>query len=281
MLVLGVAITTACASPEPSERLRVVATLPPLAALAEAIGGDRVDVRVVLGPRDDPELHALTPKAASALATADVVLAAGTGAVALELALLDAIDRPGGPVVVLLRPRDERPASHRRGHHHDHDEDPHLWLDPDAMRAAARQLAARLAELDAGNGDAYATALDALDRRIGEVDRALRERLARGDRVLLTEHPTWNVLARRYGVRVLAIEEEEREPGARRLREIIDRARAAGVRTLAVDGGGHHRLASTVARELGVVIVVLEPLAYDWLGSLERAAALVAAPGDG
>ncbi|HVS13805.1 MAG TPA: zinc ABC transporter substrate-binding protein [Thermoanaerobaculia bacterium] len=261
--------------------MRVVATLPPLAWLAREVGGDRLEVLALLDPRSDPEVGMLTPAAARALANADVVFAVGGGVLPFEQQILPSLVRAGAPhvVAVLTEPEagGEKPRAHR-DHGAHVTRDPHAWLDPERMLDAAHRLTDRLAELDPPAAPRYRQSLALLVARVQEVDERIRGRLAASDGgVLLSEHPTWEVLARRYRTTVLTIEQEEREPSARRLREVIETARSARVRTLAIGGGGRHRLARTVAREIGAAVVEVEPLAYDWLDSLERAAALAAA----
>lgn len=281
------AVAIGCRAPEPERAgLRVVATLPPLAGLAEELGGDRVVVQALLGPRSDPEVGALPLSALRALAGADLVVALGGGVLPFEQQLLRATEGEGALPVVLVQGGVEPTAGElesgsltARGS--SDGADPHAWLDPTRMVATARRLADRLAELDPDGASGHRQRLAQLEARLDAVDRRIRAELARaGGGVLLSEHPTWEVLARRYGARVLAIEQEEREASARRLVDVIEEARGARARAIAVAPGSRRRLANAVARELGIAVVEIEPLAYDWLESLERAALLAAGASD-
>jgi zinc transport system substrate-binding protein len=266
--------------------LRVAATVPPLASLAEAVGGEEIEVISLLGPRDDPEATPLSMGALRVLAAADLVVAVGAPALVAERRLLAA----GGGVAAERMVRlcgEEHPCAAGADDHGRHgvDDDPHLWLDPEIMLDAAERLAGRLAQLDPGRGPDLARRVAELRLRVGAADERIRDRVApRAGGVLFTDHPTWGRFAERYGVRQLGLEQEDREPSPRRLREVIEEARRSGVEALAVTAGGSNRLARAVARELGIPTVEVEPLAYDWLASLERVATLVAPapdPADG
>ncbi|HVS16402.1 MAG TPA: zinc ABC transporter substrate-binding protein [Thermoanaerobaculia bacterium] len=276
-LLLLVATATGCgrAEPEP-ETLLVVATLPPLAALAAEVGGEGIEVRALLGPRDDPEASPFSMEALRTLARADLVVAVGSPALAAEHELLATLDPRRGDRTVLLC---EAAAGCGGGPVHDGASgDPHLWLDPEVMVAAARRLAGALARLEPERALGLERRTADRERRVGAADARIRERLAPlAGGLLFVEHPTWERFASRYGIRQLALEREEREPTPRGIRAAIDEARHARVRMLLVTAGGRNRLARTVARELDVPTVEVEPLAYDWLASLERVATLVAA----
>src|SRR5262245_42972337 len=65
------------ASPPPPAKLNVVATTPDLGALAKAIGGDQVDVKVLAKPTEDPHFVDPKPSHIVTLNKADVLVEGG------------------------------------------------------------------------------------------------------------------------------------------------------------------------------------------------------------
>jgi zinc transport system substrate-binding protein len=111
--------------------------------------------------------------------------------------------------------------------------------------------------------EAYAAALDAIDGRI-----SLRLAPLAGQEVLVL-HPAFGYLLRRYGLRQIAVEVDGKEPAARSLARLIDRARNSGTTVLFVQPQFAGRSAEAVAEAIGGRVVELDPLAANHLANLE------------
>ncbi|HPF71837.1 MAG TPA: zinc ABC transporter substrate-binding protein [Candidatus Krumholzibacteria bacterium] len=256
--------------------VRVVVSIPPLAWFAGHVGGAGVEVASLLKAGDSPHTWEPTPQAVARLAEADLFLCAGVGferGLRRRVAAMAGGIRVAGPL-----PPAGHDHDHGDGHGDDLADDPHTWLSPAGASAIADTLARVLgpSHADVAAGRARTEA------RIAEVDSAAAALLAgcRG-RAFLVFHPAFGHFAARYGLVQLAIEDEGREPGPRRMAEITDQARQRGVRAVVVQPQMSRRAADAVAASLGVPVIVLDPLAPDWDANYLRiAAALAAALGD-
>ncbi|HET9767900.1 MAG TPA: zinc ABC transporter substrate-binding protein [Thermoanaerobaculia bacterium] len=255
-------------------RLRVVATVPPQAWLVKRLGGDRVEIDVLLPPGASEHTYEPTPQQVARLADARLVVEVGHPALLFERRLLDAmLARRPRPLVVemthgLVLP-DAPPAAP-----HTHGSDPHVWLSPKMMRSSAVAVAAALERLDPAGAPFYRANLHAtladMDRLDAELARELGELPSRR---FLVYHPAWGWFARDYGLEQVAIERDGKEPSPRRLVELVEEERRAGTRAVFVQRGEYDRPAQAIAGELGARVVALEPLAEDWPGNLRRVAA--------
>ena len=133
---LVLALASACGDRGGStDRLQVVATVYPLGYFAERIGGDRVEVNVLVGP--GLEAHGFEPTSSDllALGDADVIVMNGIG---LEPWLNGAIDALGNEVeAIVVEAADPSRAMEGEVHSHgaeeaDHDEDEGAHGDEDA-----------------------------------------------------------------------------------------------------------------------------------------------------
>src|SRR5688500_18738070 len=88
ILTAAVSVTSGTSAPPPAARLNVVATTPDLGALARAIGGDQVDVKVLAKPTEDPHFVDAKPSHIVTLNRADVLIEGGAE---LELGWLPAL----------------------------------------------------------------------------------------------------------------------------------------------------------------------------------------------
>jgi zinc transport system substrate-binding protein len=132
--------------------------------------------------------------------------------------------------------------------------DPHVWLDPIRFVEVVRTI-----------GDALErpAAAERLVTRLRGLDREYRDGL--GDcerRELVTSHDAFGYLARRYGLRTVAVTglSPEAEPSARDLERVVDEVRRHGATTVFVEKLVSPRLGETVAREVGADTAVLDPI---------------------
>lgn len=303
--LLALAVT-ACGGAEPvgrgdgegsyADSIPVAVSVPPAAWLAERIGSERVAVTALLPPGRSPHTWEPSPRELAALGRARLVVVVGHPALPFEERLLAAARRGGEPRVVAMTEgiallpgaegeshggAAEEGAGHRHGEdgHADlSDTDPHVWLDPEVMRATAERVAGALAAIDPEHAAEYRDRLDLVRAEIDALDREIRATLAGvTGRRFLAYHPAWGYFAARYGLVQEAVESEGKEPGPRRLVERVEGARARGTRVVFVQRSVSGRGARVLAEELGAEVVVLDPLAPDWPDNLRRVAAAMAA----
>jgi zinc transport system substrate-binding protein len=286
---LLLAIAAACAGGEKAPptggepgaaAVRLIASLPPLAWLADRVGGERVATTVMLPPGASPHAWEPSPRQMGGLTAAGLVIAVGDPHLAFEQRQVERLlaERPEVPVVRLT----EALAGKRSGEEEPHREDPHLWVAPDNLRAGARAVAAALERVDPAGAGIYRGNLAAVEAELDSLDADLRASFTALDRpAFLVQHPAWGHLAAQYGLEQVAIEEEGKEPSPQRLVAVIERARRDGLRVVLVQPGVSDAAARAVARELGAEVVTADPLAYDVPAALRGFAAAVAAGGEG
>lgn len=275
--------TSASLAAEPGDTVEVWVTVLPQREIVERVGGDAVEVRVLVEPGRSPETYAPTSQQLAALLDADLYLRTG---IPFERSLVPRIQElaPGLRVVDLREGLDLMPAPDGHGTHdsddahHDHgDLDPHVWLDPTLVVQQAASACHWLCELDPtrcetfrANLERYRRELEALDGRLAALLEPCR------DRTILVFHPAYGYLARRYHLRQLAVEVSGKEPSPRQLAMLVEAARATDARALFVQPQFAGRAAEAAARTIGAKVVELDPLAPDLLVNLERMARRIA-----
>jgi zinc transport system substrate-binding protein len=267
-LLCLVALALACGLPAAARAqapVRVAVSIPPQKWLVAQVTGPAAQVSILVEPGRSPENFAPTPRQVADLQGADVYFSAG---VAFELGLLPRLEAMPGD----LRVAGRRPVSEKHGTEGG-DEDPHAWLDPREAAAFADTVCRVLSELRPAQAAAFAQGRDALKAQLAALDTELAAKLAgcRG-REFYVFHPAYGHFAARYGLRQVAVEEHGHEPGARHLAETIDRAKAAGARTILVQPQFPQRSADAVAKAIGGRVLVADPLEPDYPAGLRHLA---------
>ena len=279
-LLLAALALVAC-RPVPSGpddgRLRVAVSVPPQAYFVRRIGGDRVHVDVMIPPGYSHVDYPLTPRQVAALSRARLYVAVGHPAFEFERVQLAAVlrDLPRMQVVDMSRGMrllaEAGEGDREAGEAGETGGDPHVWVAPDTVAVAGRNIAAALEGIDPAHAAEYRANLGRFETDVAALDREIRSRLAgtRGDRFMVY-HPTWGYFAREYGLRQVAIEAEGKEPSAQRLIRLIDRARRERVKVVFVQAGFPRKSAQVIAEAVGGRVLVADPQDPDWLGNLRR-----------
>lgn len=254
-------------TPSPGEKLRVVATTNIVGDVVAQVGGERIDLTVLMGIGVDPHSYTPTPSDSAALHDAELVFSNGAG---LEANLDSLLDNAGGEAVQvpLSDGLELRPAT---GHHedeaedeHEHgDADPHVWFDVQNVIHWTQTIEQTLSEQDPAhaatyqaNAEAYIAELKALDAWIVEQVATIPE----AHRKLVTNHPAFGYLADRYGLEQVGAVypvNPSAEPSAQDIAALQDTIRAYGVPAVFTESTVNPRLAEQVAQDTGVQLVSL------------------------
>ncbi|HEV8580599.1 MAG TPA: zinc ABC transporter substrate-binding protein [Thermoanaerobaculia bacterium] len=250
--------------------------MPPQAYFVERIGGRRVDVAVMIPPGYSHVDYPLTPRQIVALSRARLYVAVGHPAFEFERARIMPLlaNLPGVEMVDMSRGMRLLEGEGEGSEHGDHGHaggDPHVWVAPDTVAVAARNIAAALERIDPPHAAEYRANLHRFEADVAALDREIHLRLAteRGSSFMVY-HPTWGYFARQYGLRQVAIEAEGKEPSAPRLIELIEEAKRQGVKVVFVQSGFPRKSAQVIADAVGGQLVVADPQERDWLGNLRR-----------
>ena len=151
--------------------------------------------------------------------------------------------------------------------------DPHIWLSPPFVKKQVETIAKWLKKIDPPNKNFYENNLrefllqiDALDREIADILKSKK------GRPFLVYHPCWGYFAERYGLRQIAIEEEGKEPSVLKLAKLISYCKRAKIKAIFVQPQFSKKSAHIIAKELGIKIIAIDPLAEDWIKNLRDVA---------
>lgn len=267
-------------------KISVFVSILPQAYFLERIGGDHVDVGVLVGEGQSPHTYEPTPKQMAKLATAKAYFRIG---VPVERGVLRKI-RQSHKNLIIVETQKGIAYRYLAGHDHDHGEghvkgheakghktpDPHLWMDPKLVKIQSRNIYDALCRLDPAHTQDYTENLKAFQTDLDRVDaRISRSLVPLKGRMMYVFHPAFGYFADSYGLVQAPIEIEGKEPGAKQLARLIERAKKDRVKVIFVQPQFSIRSAGTVAKEIGGVVIPINPLARDYLANLEKIASAV------
>jgi len=217
LLVLAAAMLPATAS----ARLRVVTTTQDPGSIVKAIGGDRVAVTTLCKGFQDPHFLDAKPSYMLELNEADLLVVIGLG---LEIGSVPTLTTGARNDKVLpgkagfldlstgITPLEVLPIADRsQGDIHPNG-NPHYWSDPENGRIMAREIGARLDQLDPDGKATYDANLAAWEKQLDAKEALWAAQMAplKGAKIV-TYHESWPYFARRYDLEI--VDQVEPKPG--------------------------------------------------------------------
>ncbi|MEO8196809.1 MAG: metal ABC transporter substrate-binding protein [Thermoanaerobaculia bacterium] len=265
--IVLLAVAFAAAPESARAAIKVVATTSEYAALATAVGGDRVQVATIAKPTEDPHFVDARPSQIVALNRADVLIEGGAE---LEVGwlppLLDGarnariLTGAAGHVIASEGVQlVDIPASADRSQGDTHlAGNPHFMLDPENARIVAAHLARVFTGLDAAGKATFETNLAAFDAALTAKMKEWTAALAPFEgRQIVTYHPTWRYFCRRFGLEANTFLEPKPgiPPSPPHLAAVIEKMAAQNIKVLLVEPYQPRKTAESVAGHNGAQVV--------------------------
>jgi zinc transport system substrate-binding protein len=274
----------------------------PHSYLAKRVGGDRVEVDVLLLPGQSHTTYVPLPKQVARLAEADVFFRVG---VTFENGLLPKIEQMMKNLLV-VDTRQGLPLLKLDDHEHEEDEeteagdrrhapsgggrrtdragqashgespdgqDPHTWLSPLLAKEQAKTMCSTLCRLDPDGAAVYRANYEALAADLARLHEKLQQVLAplRG-KEFFVYHAAYAYFGQAYGLTQVPVEIRGKEPSARQIAQLVARAKAQRVKVIFVQPQFSQKTARTIAEAVGAAVLPLDPLSGDYIRNLEQMA---------
>ncbi|MDH4121940.1 MAG: metal ABC transporter substrate-binding protein [Deltaproteobacteria bacterium] len=269
--LLGLGAFSALAAEPPP--IPVLASIPPLAAMARAVGGDRVTVEVLIPPGQNDHTYSLTPAQARRFSSARMLAAVGLG---YEFWAPRMVANANNPRLVVVYAGEGLPGGPQSWHHEEHEgeahdeaeegdirHNPHVWVDPVWAGIMAERIADGLAKADPPHAQEYHQRLRVFQQETAQLHQEYKQALAplKG-RPLVVYHASFAHLAHRYGMPLIAVVEggHEQEPTPAQMARAIQAGRAAGVKAVFSEPQFPPQAVRLLAKEMGAEVLTLDVL---------------------
>lgn len=252
----------------------IYVSIAPLKPIIEGIVGEDYKVEILVPIGASPETFEPTPKQFIALNESKLVF--GTGLLDFEKSLLEKIHDQSKVINLSLGIQTiAGSCSHtHHGKHCHHGVDPHIWCSPKSLNIIANNannaIVAHIPDKD------YSANYSILKEKLTALDADIAQ-LCNGASLpyFIIYHPALTYLARDYNLEQVAIEDEGKEPSAKRIAQIIDRARKDGIKRVFYQSEFPKSSVDIVAEDIGAEAVEINPLAENTFENIRHIVTLV------
>ena len=266
--------------PQKGDVFKVVATTTIVGDVVAQVGGDLIELHVLLPVGTDPHSFDPTPQDIAKVADADIIFANGAGLEEFLDPLIESAGADGKVVHVsdgidfLMLESDEHDhdGEELEDEEHTHEGvDPHTWVDPNNVMLWVKNIEHALSEADPQHAEAYAANAAVYETELKDLDAWIREQIAKipeENRKLVTDHTLFGYFAEEYGFEQVGAlipgYSTLAEPSAQELAAMEDAIDKLDVQAIFVGNTVNPALAERVAADTGIQLI------YVYTGSLSE-----------
>jgi len=253
-------------------KINTVVSIIPQKSFVEAIGGELVNVEVMVLPGNSPHSYEPKPSQMKAIGEAQVYFTIGVefeGAWMKKFAnqnkAMKIVDSAKGITKLAMKEHDHKEEKAHAGHKHV-GLDPHVWTSTDNIKVIAKNIVETFVAHDVANKatymenyTAFLAKIDATDAKVKEILKEVKQ----GSKFMVF-HPAWGYFAHQYGLEQFAIEVEGKEPKPKVLAYIMEEAKEEGVKAIFTQPEFSDKSAKQIADTLNIKVIKVSNLNPKW-----------------
>ena len=264
--------------------INTVVSILPQQTFVKAIGGDKVNVALMVQPGNSPHTYEPKPSQMIKIAKADLYFAIDVEFEHVWLpkfknlnSKMQVIDLTDKITKIQIQEAPEEKCtsedhdSHAHHDKHDHEgDDPHIWTAPANVKIIAQNIYNALVKNDAENKSYYKKNLEIFLASIDETDKQVSQILStlQDSRRFMVFHPSWGYFAKAYNLEQIAVEVEGKEPKPKELIQLLKEAKKEKVKAIFTQPEFSDTVAKIIAKELQIPVVKVSPLSPNWSQTL-------------
>ncbi len=261
------------------DKINVSVSIPPMEDILRNIGGDRVNINTLIKPGEDAHSFDPRPTEIISFTKADVFFISN---IEFERNLIDKIKKikprlkifaPGTKIKKILA---EHECSGERHVHNHLIEDIHIWNSLRNLLIMANEIAGILCEISPEDKEYFEKNLKDYTIKIEKLHEEITENFSKLEsRKFMVFHPSWNYFARDYNLEQIAVEVNEKEPGPRDLKELIDTGIQKGIKTIIISPNFGSVAPEIIAKAIKADLKEINPIPDNILEELRKLSDLI------
>lgn len=268
------------------DKIPIQVSILPQQYFVERIGGDRVDVDVLVKPGKSPATYSPTPDQIKKLASSKLYFRIGIHfengflskltSMAPKTRIIDT--RQGIKLRDMGQTHDQGDGDEAAHDDHNHQgQDPHIWMSPILVKHQARTIYSALCDEDPQGKAQYTKNLDLfladLDHLNDNLSLILKHVAGSN---LIVFHPSFGYFTDQYHLKQIAIETMGKAPKGKELASIIKLVKNENARIIFVQPQFDQNAAKKLAEAIHGSVVPIDPLAYDYMENMVSIARAIA-----
>ena len=261
-----------------------LASFYPLYEFTKEVGGDKVDVSLLVPQGVEPHDWEPTINDVQRISQADLIIINGVGFESwiqnIEELNPDVmiIDSSKGIEIIEWEKHEEEHDEEHEEEHDEHDEeheeehdehddhllgDPHIWLNPVLAKVQVQNIADGLIKFNPENEQTYSSNAEVFLNKLDTLDSKITNELQNCKKDFLVYHNAFSYFANEYGLTQHTIvkgNDPHAEPTSRHYEEIINLAQDLELNIIFTEEGKDKRTSDVISDEINASVLTLSPL---------------------
>lgn len=237
-------------------KVQIVTTIFPLYDFACEIGGEKVQVSLILPTGGEVHSYEPTPKDIIEIKESDLFIAQGADADPWTGAVINDADSKKLNVLYVLDSLELMSEEHEHPSYSSHvHTDPHVWTTPKNAGVISENICKKLSAIDAENADYYKDNLASYKEKLNSLDEKFAKLTKDLDKtIVFADQFPFRYFAKEYNLKYLAAFpgcSSESEPTASAVAQIIDTVKKEKIPVVFYTETSNKQLANAVCEETG------------------------------
>ena len=275
LVIIGISKTNNQSQSE--EKIKIIATLFPQYDFAKQIGGDKVDVSLLLTPGTETHTYEPTPQDIINVNKADLYIYTGkymepwsdkiANSITSDTKVLDASKN-----INLINEEqfeeehnttDINEEEHDNSHHHEYD--PHIWLNPQNAIGMVKNIEEELCSIDPQNKEYYQKNAENYIKQLinldNEIETTIKE--SKKNKIAFGGTFAYAYFIQRYNLQYVSAYDscgENSEPSVTKVKEVIDYMKENDINVIFYQELSAGKIADTISKETGATKLVFHTI---------------------
>ncbi len=245
--------------------VNVIVSIAPQETFVQAIGGDKVNITLMVKPGNSPHTYEPKPSQMKAISKAELYFSIG---VEFEDVWLKRFQNQNQNMIIIDSSKNIKKInmlehSHRAEEHEIEAKDPHIWTNPKNVKIIAQNIYEALADFDPENQKYYKENLKRYLEYITSIDKKIKNIIKPNSKFMIF-HPSWGYFSKEYNITQIPIEVAGKSPKPKELKQLIEKAKKEKVNAIFTSPEFSDAIAKQISNELKIPVIKISPLAKNW-----------------
>ena len=260
-----------------NSKLQAVSSFNPLHEFSQIVGGEKIDVTLLVPVGVEPHDWEPTIKDVQRMQKSDLIVINGIG---FESWVDDLIENDYQGIIVNTSNGIELNSSKEEHEEEGHEEeqheeegqedehghlegDPHIWLNPLHAKIQVQNIANAFADSDSTNSEFYLANAEKYNKKLDSLDSKIRTELSGCKHDFIAFHDAFSYFADEYDLNqhtIVATTNSHGEVTAKTLENVISTARELNIKVIFSEETVNAKTSQIIANEIGGKVLVLSPL---------------------